>query len=577
MATNEKKQSIGAERTLSLWFLFFIALVVIQLFRLQIISHDYYSTMALSSHEIYKQIHPVRGQIFFSDARNGETYPAAINRAYYKIYAVPSQIEKKESQTIADKLEEILALPPEKISDWREKMDKPDDPYEPLAQKVSEEKMSEIERAGLVGIYGAPVIYRFYPEEKSGAAVLGFCNFNEEENLKGNYGLEGYWNDVLAGKPGFLMGEASARGGWISLAGVTNVEAQDGADLVLTIDRAIEYKACARLAEAAEVFKAKSASLVMLEPASGAILAMCSYPEFDPNNYSQVDDVSFFNNSVIFTPYEPGSVMKPFTMAAAVDLNLVNANTTFDDPCERVFGKYTIHNALNKCYGDNVSMTQVLENSINTGMIWVSEKVKNIRLKDYFQKFGFGQKSGITLDTEVSGNISSLEKSSPIFVAQASFGQGITATSLQIALGYAAFANNGIVPKPFLVKEIHYSDGKKEIFTPQVFAQAISPRTAKIMTGMLTSVVEKTYAASVRMSGYYVAGKTGTAQIPGPGGYTDATNHTFAGFVPTKEPRFVMVVRFEAPERQWAESTAAMVFKDVADFTLDYLAVEEDK
>lgn len=264
-------------------------------------------------------------------------------------------------------------------------------------------------------------------------------------------------------------------------------------------------------------------------------------------------------------------------MSAGVDLNLVNPNSTFDDPCTRKFGVYIIHNALNKCYGDNVTMTQVLQNSINTGMIWLSEKIGRERMQIYFEKFGFGQLSGIPLDTEVAGNISSLEKKSSIFSAQASFGQGLTATPMQLALAYSAIAANGSLPKPYLVKEIDYSNGKKEKFYPEPASQVISPRTAKTVAGMLTSVVEKTYVTSVKMGDYYVAGKTGTAQIPGPGGYTEETNHTFCGFAPAENPKFVMVVRYEAPERQWAESTAAVIFKDVAGFALDYYGVGKDK
>lgn len=577
MIQARKNEQFRELRYLSLLFLIGVIFIGVQLFRLQVLEHDYYSTLALSSHEIYEKLHPSRGEIFFTDARTGEFSPAAVNRAFYKIYAVPTEISKSEVESTTVKLEEILDLAPEKTTDWRDKLSKDGDPYEPITRKVTEEKYVEIMNAGLKGIYGTSEIYRYYPEEASSGAVLGFCSLDDEENLVGNYGMEGYWDKVLAGKPGFLIGERSAKGGWISLAGLTSVEAENGADIYVTIDRALQHKACVRLNEAALAFKATSASLVMLDPKTGAILALCSAPEFDPNNYSEASSVSAYNNNAIYSAYEPGSVFKPIVMSAALDLDLVSPQTTFDDPCERKFGIYTIHNALNKCYGNNVTMTQVLENSINTGMIWTAERINTERLLAYLKKYGFGEKTGVSLDTESAGNILSLEKKSPISTAQASFGQGITATPIQLALAYAAIANNGLLPKPYLVKEIVYSSGKKEKFTPESLGQVISPRSAKLLTGMLTSVVEKTYINTVKMSDYYIAGKTGTAQIPGPGGYTDATNHTFAGFAPSNNPKFVIVVRFEKPERQWAESTAAVVFKDVADFALDYFGVENDK
>ncbi|MDD2757976.1 MAG: penicillin-binding protein 2 [Patescibacteria group bacterium] len=565
-------------RYLSLIFGLAILLVVIQLFRLQILQHDYYATMALDTHEIYQKIHPARGQIYFSDSRNGDTYPAAINRAYYKIYAVPKEIKKEAVDATAQKIKTVLALPDEALEELRAKLSKADDPYEPIARKIPEEQWSQLEAAKLTGIYATTEIYRYYPEGASSAGALGFCAFDQEDNLAGKYGVEGYWNKTLAGKTGFFSGERAEGGGWISLAGLTSVEAENGADLVLTIDRAIQYKACSRLAEGLKAFNAQSASLVMMDPATGAIIAMCSLPGYDPNNFSEVKNMEAFNNTAIFTPYEPGSVFKPIVMSSVLDQGLVSPNTTFSDPCERQFGKYTIHNALGKCYGPRVTMTEVLENSINTGMIWVSEKMPQETMKSYIEKFGFGQQTGVPLDTEMPGNISSLEKKSVLSTAQASFGQGITVTPLQLAVAYSALANGGQVLKPYLIKEIRYSNGKVEKTDPTVVAQAISPRASKLITGMLTSVVEKTYRATVKMGGYYVAGKTGTAQIPGPGGYTEETNHTFCGYAPTgSDIKFVMVVKFEKPERQWAESTAAVVFKDVADFALKYYNIQKDK
>ncbi len=577
MATVRKAEQFVELRVLSYLFLVIAIMITVQLFRIQILQHDFYSTMALSSHEIYEKLHPDRGNIYFQDSRTGELYPAAINRVYYKIYAVPVEIPVDQVEDIAKKLEEILVLPAEKSGELREKLAKDGDPYEPIAKKIPEEKVAELTAAGLTGIYSSPEIYRYYPEENSAAAILGFCSLDKEENLIGNYGIEGYWDKTLSGKPGFLMGEKAAAGGWISLAGLTSVEAENGADIILTIDRALQYKACTRLSEAAAAFEAKSASLIIMDPQTGAILSMCSAPDYDPNNYSDASSVGVFNNRSIFTPYEPGSVFKPIVMSMAIDLGLMGPNTTFNDPCERKFNQYTIHNALNKCYGQNVTMTQVLENSINTGMIWVSERIQRERMKTYIEKFGFGQKTGIPLDTEMPGNVSSMEKKSAIFSAQASFGQGITVTPLQLALAYSALANEGRLPKPYLVKEIRYGNGKKEKFEPEVSAQVISPRTAKLIDGMMTSVVEKTYANTVRMDDYYIAGKTGTAQIAATGGYSEETNHTFCGFAPASNPKFVMVVRFEAPQRQWAESTAAVIFKDVADFALDYFGVEKDK
>ncbi len=552
------------------------AIMVIKLFMLQILQHDYYTAFATGTHEFYQKLYPRRGQIFFRDSRTGEQYPAAINRQYFNIYAVPKEIPAEEVRTIADKLALFLQYDDEKKQLLIQKLSKQDDPYEAIDKKITDEIMEAINNEKLTGIYGVRQEYRYYPENELSSAVLGFLGQDVDGNPVGHYGVEGYWNSVLSGKSGFLQGARAAKGGWISSAGLVSEEVKNGADIVLTIDRAIENRACARLVEGWKEYGAKSAALVMLEAKTGAVLAMCSYPDFDPNSYSKVEDLSVYNNTTIFTAYEPGSVFKPITMAAAVDSGVVDPDTTFVDPCKREIEDFTIRNALDKCYG-TPTMTQVLENSINTGMIWVEERMKGDDFSSYVKKFGFGENTGITLETEEPGNVSSLDKKGKIYKAVGSFGQGLTATPIQLATAYTAFTNNGQVVKPYVVEEVKYENGVTEKTEPQVVEQVISPRAAKLITGMLVSVAENTYGSKLNIKDYYVAGKTGTAQIPGKGGYTEETNHTFVGYAPANDPKFILVVKYEAPQREWAESTALPVFRDVAEFALKYYGVRGDK
>jgi cell division protein FtsI/penicillin-binding protein 2 len=573
---NKNTERTGMKFVVGIFFLI-ILVIFFRLFCLQILKRQYYATMALDTHEISQIVNPERGQIFFQDSRTGETFPVGINRIYYKVYAVPKDIKKEEVNYMAEKIFEILKITADEEKDLiRSKLNKKGDPYEVIKNKIDETEKFQLENEKFKGIAFIEETYRYYPEKNWSAPLLGFSILNREQSLDGKYGIEGYWNDALNGKSGFMFGEKAAAGGWISLAGITSVDATNGEDLILTIDRSLQYKACSRLKAGLEEFAAKSASLVMVDAKSGAILAMCSLPDYDPNDFSKVTDQNVFNNNTIFTPYEPGSVFKPIVMATALEKGLVNPNSSFTDPCERQFGKYTIHNAMEKCYGQ-ITMTQVLENSVNTGMIWVEEKMASGLLRSYIEKFGFGKKTGIQLDSEVAGNISSLDKESNLSEAQASFGQGLTVTPLQLAMAYTAFANDGQVFEPYLIKEIKHADGSVEKFEPKVNIQVISPRAAKLIRGMLTSVVENSYVYSVKMNDYYVAGKTGTAQIAAAGEYSEKTNQTFAGFAPATEPKFVMVVKYEDPQREWAESTAAVVFKDITDFALDYYGVEKDK
>lgn len=573
-------EPVNTDRRITILALFFLLLalwVIGRLFLLQIIQNDYYSLFALNSHEIVEKLQPQRGEIFFKNSRGTGEYPAAVNKVFYQVYAVPRELENVDVTSTAARIATIVDVnEQDQIDLLRNKLLFKDDSYEPLVRKVDDAKMEQIKALGIKGIYFSPQNFHYYPEEGLAGNVLGFAGFDEKGSLIGRYGLEGYWEKELAGKGGFMVGERGALGSWIALVDRTAKPAEDGADLVLSIDRAIEYKACERLREGAIEYKAKSAALILMESKTGRVIAMCSYPDFDPNNYSKVDDVRAYNNTAVYSAYEPGSVFKPIAMAAGVDLGLVGPNTTFVDPCEMKVDDYTIHNAEEKCYGLQ-TMTQVLENSINTGMVWLQEKIGNSRFSDYVNKFGFGEKTGIGLASESSGDISSLSRKGRIFGANGSYGQGLTVTPIQIAAAFSALTNGGQVPKPIIAEEIRYESGKKEKTSFQSVGQAISARTARIIQAMLVSVVENHYKAA-RIVGYYVGGKTGTAQVPEKGKYSeDRTIHTFAGFAPGTDPRYVLVVKYEEPERKWAEQTALPIFRDVMEFVLKYYDVPKDK
>jgi len=562
---------------LSICFLLAALVIAVKLFVLQILQGDYYSTLALSTHEIYKKIHPIRGEIFFRSAKDNTESGAAVNAKQYTIFAVPTEIKKDEVQKFAESLSAILLLNEENKKILIEKLSKVNDPYEPLAKKVDDLQMEQIKNLKLAGIYFNDEDRRFYPESSLAANILGFYGFDNEGNARGSYGLEGYLNQVLSGKSGLMLGEKGAKGGWITLAGRTTMEAENGANIVLTIDRALEYQACERLRQGFEEYKALSASLIMMDVQSGAILAMCSFPTFDPNNYSKVDSVSSYNNTAIFTPYEPGSVFKPITMSIGLDLDLITPNTTFTDPCVKKINGYEIKNANDTCYGVS-SMTSVLENSINTGAMWVEEKIGADRFKNYIKKFGFGEKTGIELSTETAGDIRSLDKNGEIWGAVASFGQGIMVTPLQLTVAYAALANGGNLLRPYVVAEKRYANGKVEKMETLVNERVLSTRASKLVTGMLVSVIENGHSKEAKSANYYLAGKTGTAQIAGKGGYLEhVTNHTFAGYGPASSPKIALVVKFEQPERDWADSTAGPVFRDVMKFALEYLGVPKER
>jgi cell division protein FtsI/penicillin-binding protein 2 len=261
-------------------------------------------------------------------------------------------------------------------------------------------------------------------------------------------------------------------------------------------------------------------------------------------------------------------------MAGAIDAGKVTPDTTYTDTGSIKLGGFTIRNAADKSYGPQ-SMVGVLKESINTGAVFAAQKLGLDLFKKYAQNFGFGGLTGIELKTEVPGNVSSLNKKSDVYLATASFGQGITATPLQLAMAFSVFANQGKLMKPYIVEEVRGSDGTVTKTTPTVIRQVISPRTAQLISGMLAVVVKEGHAKAAQVGGYVLAGKTGTAQVPDlvSGGYTEETEQTFVGYGPIDDPQFVMLVKFSQPERRFAEYTSVPVFGAIADFMLKYLEV----
>ncbi|MBI5728145.1 MAG: penicillin-binding protein 2, partial [Candidatus Magasanikbacteria bacterium] len=409
--------------------IFFAVLVGGRLFTLMVLHHDRYVALAADSQELYEKFFPVRGQIYFQDSRTAEEYPAAISRDVFGLFVDSRQIlNDKMADEVTKELTDIFHYDEAKAKVVRDKLNRRTDPYEPLEKRVDEQTAEIIKEKHLPGIGLARYSERYYPEKTLGAHVLGFVGKDQNGNSAGRYGIEGYWQDTLSGSGGYLSGTKSPGGRLIPLAESDIQPAKNGANLLLTIDRTLQFRACERLRQAAAEYQAVSASLVVLNPLTGAILAMCSFPDFDPNTYNDVADIGQYNNTAIFTAYEPGSVFKPVGMAGALNEGIVNSDTVFHDVGSRAgLCSKPIQNALFKSYGDQ-TMTGVLVHSINTGMVFVAEHLGKRKFQDYVERFGFGVKEGLEIDKEVAGTVESLSKNKgsqlDCYTATASFGQG---------------------------------------------------------------------------------------------------------------------------------------------------------
>ncbi len=587
------------------------AIIVARLFMLQVVDHRFYEALASGQHEIFQELFPERGDILVQDLMSEELVAAATNQQLGFVYADPRRVENPYETALL--LSEVLEYDLDKdqyrdilLEDWADSVDtldsedleeaeeetesefsillnrlsKEDDPYEPIAWQVSDEQLEQIDALELAGIYYVREPSRSYPEEEMGGHVLGFVGSDEDGNLAGRYGIEGYFEEILAGTAGFIRSERDIAGRLIAVGERSFEPAVDGADVTLTIDRTIQYMACSKVRETVLWHGADGGSVIILDPATGAVLAMCSYPDYDPGAYNEVEDINVYNNPAIFGAYEPGSVFKPITMAAALDSGAVTPGTTYEDPGVVEIAGYQIKNWDLEAHGTQ-TMTQVLEQSLNTGVIWAMQETGADVFHDYIQAFGFGELTGIELDTEAVGDISTLDHPSEIYPATASFGQGITTTPLQVAASFAAIANGGTLYRPYIVEEISYPDGQVETTQPEAVRRVITEKSAQLLSAMLVSVIEAGHGARAGVDGYYIAGKTGTAQVAsttGPGYDPDVTIGSFAGFGPVSDPKFAMIVRVDRPRSvQWAESTAAPLFGELAAFLLQYLEVPPER
>jgi len=621
MNTNKRDVRIGV---LFVFFLLFGVFMTARLFKLQVIDNNYYIALASGQHEIFKQLFPVRGEIYIQDpegdiVKDGVAYyPMATNITKYLLYAVPKDIEDPDA--VMEALKEVFELKEKKeddisvvvkpvveevekldqvveneseIEEKEEKKEKEDDqelidlltlklvkendPYEPLRHLVSEEEIEKLKAYNLEGVYWIKEVSRLYPEKNIGSNLLGFVGKQAENNmLKGYYGLEGCYNKDLSGEAGFLRSEMDTFGRWIAIAGKDFRRAENGNSLVLTIDKSIQFYACDQLNKYVERFDADGGSLIVMDPNNGRILALCNAPDYDPNVYNEVDDIDVFNNPAITRDYEPGSVFKPITMAAALNSGKVDPFTGYQDNGELHISGHVIKNSDLKAHGWQ-TMTQVLEKSLNTGSVFAARQVGIEMFKKYVEEFGFGIQTEVDICQEAKGNIRALDIENDIYLATASFGQGITVTPIQLVRAFGAIANDGKLVQPYLIETVLDEDGEIVSHTePKVVTQVISPQTSKLLGGMMASVVKNGHATKAGVDGYLVAGKTGTAQVPDlqRGGYSDKTIHTFVGFAPLNNPRFVMLTKLDHPTAvQYSSDSAAPLFGQVSKFLLNYMEV----
>ncbi|HEX3099911.1 MAG TPA: penicillin-binding protein 2 [Patescibacteria group bacterium] len=547
-----------------------LAAIIFRLASLQLAQGSDYRVQADGQRTSVRTITAKRGEIKIADRFSGQPETVATSIDKPLVYAIPASMTDREAT--AKTLAPILGMSEQEILDKTADASKK---YVPLKHQITEADKKKIADLKLSGIAFDSEVVRFYPEGSFLSQLLGFVGYKDDTKT-GLYGIEQAFNEYLTGTSGSLAQERSASGAWIFGARRDQVEAQDGDTILLTIDKTVQFKAESVIKKAVEDNLADSGSIVIMDPKTGAIVAMATYPTFDPNDYAKVTDPSVYNNQITQGAYEPGSIFKPITLAAAINEGAITAQTTYNDTGAVNVDGYTIENSDHKAHGVQ-TMTQALEQSLNTGMIYAKGTIGNKKFLEYVERFGLGKKTGIEV-AENKGDLENLSGNIDVNYDTASFGQGINITPIQMLQAYGAMANGGRMMKPYVVNARIGGDGKVEETKPEEVGQPITIQTASTISAMLVNVVENGHGKKAAVKGYYVAGKTGTAQVPLKGGKGyDLNNNigSFAGYAPVDDPRFVMLVRVNHPRTvSFAESTAAPAFGTMAQFLLQYYNVQ---
>lgn len=527
------------------------ALVVFQLVRIQFGSDTgYFRDLGAEVSQQPREFAPARGRIF---DRNGELL--ATNDVQYEVGINPTFVVAPDQVVRA--LSEALGKPQSEIEAAVESQDR----YVLVARPVSAEvgdfikKASSTEGINLSGVSLTPIAHRAYPGGVLGAGTLGFVGYNQLNNQVGYYGVEGFYNDLLSGKS--VQGIEQL----VPFDTEPNPVPAQGADLVLTIDRDIQFLVEGILNDAVRRYGAQSGSILVMDPQTGEILAMASNPTFDPNNYGAITLPEPLNSGVT-GQYEPGSTFKVLTMAAALDSGLVSPTTPFNDTGVIEVGGAQIRNWDGGAWGA-VDMTGCMRHSLNVCMAYLSTSMGANTFYDYMKAFGIGTKTNVDLSAESPGHLK--VPGDPDWfdsdLGTNAFGQGVAVTPLQLLTAIGAVANDGIMMQPHILREVSNGDASHTT-NVQPIGQPISAETARTLSQMLATSLETGEAQNALVPGYRIAGKTGTASIPVPGGYDETqTIASFVGWGPIDDPRFLVLIRLDRPTASiWGSETAAPTF-----------------
>lgn len=517
-----------------------------------------------------------RGSISFT-AKDGTRPSAATLTATYSISVSPRLITDPEGtyQALSHYLDLDHDVFLEKISD-------PTDPYEELAKKVDSAVAQSISGLALKGVHVTKDMIRSYPGGSLASHTLGIVG-ESAGTVQGRYGLERAHESVLR-----RSGSHTSTNVFAQL--FTNIQdsviggqsGESAGDIVTTIEPTVQAYLEKVLGQVSAHWRSDEIGGIIMDPETGEIVALAALPSFDPNDISNLKDVSVLSNPLVEHAYEMGSIMKPLTVAVGLDTGAITPRSTYDDTGTMTLSGKTIANFDGKARGPATPVQEILSQSLNVGAATVALEVGKTEFVRYFTAFGFGAKTGIDQPNETAGLTTNLKTGRDIEIATMAYGQGIALSPVAMTRALATLANQGRLVRPHLVSEVDYVDGTKNIVSTSEYVQVFKPETAEVVTRMLVKVVDEALRkGALKMEHYSIAAKTGTAQIADPSTkayYEDRYLHSFFGYFPAYSPRFIVFLYHKHPKgAQYASETLVEPFGDLTKFLIDYYNVPPDR
>lgn len=565
------KQRLKARGILIIFAVLAIAIIG-KLYSLQIIEGEHYADKADKQYARPSSSLFDRGSIYFESLDETRVSAGSIATGYTVFL---NTILLEDPKAAYDALSNYLKIDQES---FMEKASKANDPYEELAKRVEPEIAQSIKNLKIDGLGVVKENWRIYPGNTLSANVLGIIGEDKNGKMVGKYGLERYYDDVLSRKGILGSNDIFAE----LFSGLSSLESSSvSGDIVSSVEPSVEGYIEKVMQKISEDWKSDEIGAIVMDPNTGDVVAMASYPTFDPNNVSKIKDISVLSNPLVEHVYEMGSIMKPLTMAIGLDTGKINPESKYDDVGTMTLDGKKISNFDGKARGV-VSVQEILNQSLNIGATYVALKVGSEDFIKYFKNLKFDEKTGVDLPNEANQILGNVVKGRDIELATASYGQGIALSPIGTITALSTLANGGYVVKPRLVKEIDRVDGSVDKINTEKSGQIFTKETTDSVTKMLVNVVDVALKnGAIKMDNYSIAAKTGTAQIPDPvkgGYYKDRYLHSFFGYFPAYNPKFIVFLYHIYPKgAQYASDTLTKPFAEITQYLINYYNIPPDR